>query len=83
MVVRSMSPDVIVVDELATAEDMFAVKYAAASGCSIIATTHGSDESNNEILLHDSAKVFRKIIVLSCRHGPGTIEKVLDGIGYD
>ncbi len=79
MAVRSMSPDVIITDELASSDDIAAAKYAIASGCSIITSTHGFDESNNEIALKNSVDIFRKIIVLSCRHGPGTIEKILDG----
>lgn len=83
VVVRSMSPDVILVDELASQTDINSVKYALASGCAVIATTHGTDEYNNGICYFEKKNVFNKIIVLSARNGPGTIEKITDGDIYD
>lgn len=83
MVVRSMSPDVILVDELASQTDINSVKYALASGCAVIATTHGTDEFNNEICFFEKQNIFKKIIILSARNGPGTIEKVINGDIYD
>lgn len=79
MVVRSMSPDVIFTDEIASTDDINAIKYAKASGCSIIATTHGLNENNNELSFFDINNLFDKIVVLSSRNGPGTIEKILGG----
>ncbi len=79
MAVRSMSPDVILTDELSSNEDILAIKYAKASGCSIIATTHGLDENNNELKHFNLEGVFDKIFILSRANGPGTIEKVLNG----
>ena len=46
MLVRSMSPDVIAVDEIGTAQDMEAVSYAMTCGCSVIATLHGNEIKN-------------------------------------
>ncbi len=82
MVVRSMSPDVILTDEISGIEDINAIKYAKASGCSVIATTHGIDESKNKLYLLNTDKIFDKIIVLSSRNGPGTVEKILDGDSF-
>ena len=79
MVVRSMTPDVIITDELATYDDTVAIKYAGASGCKVIATTHGYDEKNNELAHFDLKNIFDTIVVLSSRNGPGTIEKVIRG----
>lgn len=42
MMVRSMSPDVIVIDEVGSNDDAVAMEYAINSGCSVIATIHGS-----------------------------------------
>lgn len=42
MLVRSMNPDVIAVDEIGSVEDSRAIKYAALCGCSVLATIHGS-----------------------------------------
>lgn len=77
MTVRSMAPDIILTDELASEEDIIAIKYAKASGCKIIATTHGIDETCNELSFFNIEKLFDKIIILSSRNGPGTIEKIL------
>ncbi len=43
MLLRSMSPDVIAVDELAGENDAKAVRYLFGCGCKVIATVHGSD----------------------------------------
>ena len=79
IVVRSISPDIIAVDELASKEDILAVKYAQASGCSVIATTHGYDEENNKLTYYNYKDMFDNIIILSARNGPGTIEKIIKG----
>ncbi|MBO7288795.1 MAG: AAA family ATPase [Clostridia bacterium] len=79
LAVRSMSPDIIAVDELSSEKDIYAVKYAQSSGCSVIATTHGLDERNNKLTYYNSMDIFDKIIVLSEKNGPGTVEKVIDG----
>ena len=77
MMVRSMAPDVILTDELASGEDVSAIKYARASGCKVIATTHGINETSNELSFFNIQKLFDKIIILSSRNGPGTVEKIL------
>lgn len=43
MLIRSMSPDVIITDEISNLEDMRAVLSAVGTGVKVIATTHGSD----------------------------------------
>ena len=77
MTVRSMTPDVIFTDELASEKDVIAVKYARASGCRVIATTHGINETCNELSFFNIQKLFDKIIILSSRNGPGTVERIL------
>ena len=42
MLIRSMAPRVVAVDEIGSASDMEALKNACLSGCNIIATIHGS-----------------------------------------
>lgn len=78
LAVRSMNPDVIIVDELASNDDILSARYAIYSGAFLIASTHGFDETSNEISLNNSLDMFSKVIVLSERNGPGTIEKILD-----
>ncbi|WP_144935696.1 stage III sporulation protein AA [Paenibacillus sp. 32O-W] len=43
MLIRSMSPDVLIVDEIGRAEDALAVHEAAHAGIAVIATAHGAD----------------------------------------
>lgn len=42
MLIRSMSPEVIAVDEIGSREDMEAIEYAIHCGCRMLATVHGS-----------------------------------------
>ncbi|MCI8515060.1 MAG: stage III sporulation protein AA [Lachnospiraceae bacterium] len=44
MLLRSMAPDVIAVDEISLVSDAEAVEYAAGCGCSFLATLHGESE---------------------------------------
>ncbi len=75
LVIRSMSPDVIFVDELDAAKDFDSVSYAISSGCKIIATTHGDGIEKNRAVLNDK-NIFEKYIVLSRKKGPGTLERI-------
>lgn len=85
MMIRSMSPDVLVVDEIGRVEDSEAIMEAVNAGIKLIMTTHG--ESLEEIkkrpslnrILHES--IFERYILLSRNHGPGTITNVLDKSG--
>lgn len=43
MIIRSMSPNVIVADEIGTYEDIEAINYAVTSGVKGIFTAHGND----------------------------------------
>ena len=80
--VRTMSPDAIILDELATKEDIEAVNYVAGSGVKIIATAHSKDiyDLQNKPSFANilSCKLFDRFVVLSCRKGVGTIEGVWD-----
>ena len=42
MLIRSMSPQVIAVDEIGSREDIEAINYVISCGCKLIATVHGS-----------------------------------------
>jgi len=80
--IRSMSPDVIVTDEVGNKEDIESLIYASNSGINIIASAHAKDINElkekylfNEVL---NKKIFKRIIVLSSKSGPGTIEGIFD-----
>lgn len=83
MLIRSMSPEILVVDEIGRKEDSEAIHEAIYAGVHLFTTAHGS--SLEEVckrpilreLIHES--VFGRIVVLSRRSGPGTVEAVYDG----
>lgn len=83
MLLRSMSPDIVAVDEIGKAEDCTALLEMLSAGITIIATVHGKDLSDCEKrpilkeLLQEG--LFERIIILSSRQGPCTIEKILEG----
>ena len=82
MVLRSMSPNVIVTDEIGNEKEIKAIYTALNGGVSLITTVHG--DSIEDILHRTELKrlldgdLFRKVIILSSRNGPGTIEKIYD-----
>ena len=82
MAIRSMSPDVIVCDEIGTNRDMNSIVTALNSGVSLITTIHGYDIEDlynrpvfKEIIEN---KVFKRAIVLSNRKGAGSVEHIYD-----
>ena len=83
--IRTMSPDVIVVDELATKEDLEALLYAVASGVKIIATVHSQDYQSLALKpLFDGLNlgdIFDRFVVLSNQNGIGTVESIFNKAG--
>ncbi|UQD52705.1 stage III sporulation protein AA [Bacillus methanolicus] len=85
MMIRSMSPDVLVVDEIGREEDALAIMEAVNAGIKLIMTTHGS--SLLEIRKRPSLKkileqrIFQRFIELSRKDGPGTVTYIKDGSG--
>lgn len=82
MAIRSMGPQVIICDEIGTYRDMDSVVAALNSGVNVITTIHGFTEEDlykrpvfKEVIEN---KVFKKAIVLSNRHGIGTVEYIYD-----
>ncbi|MEJ6950077.1 stage III sporulation protein AA [Natronospora cellulosivora (SeqCode)] len=82
LLIRSMSPEVIAVDEIGSKEDVLAVQEAISAGVSLLTTVHGQDLDC--IMIRPfvkelfNIKVFERYIILSNRNGIGTIEKILD-----
>jgi len=85
MLIRSMSPDIIAVDEIGTKEDMIALEYAINCGCKMIATVHGS--SVEDILSKPligrlvKEKIFERFIILSAKKNVGYVEAICDSRG--
>lgn len=82
MLLRSMSPNIIVTDEIGTRGDKAAIMTVLNSGVKIIASAHGYNISElkmrEEILAMIKANTFERYIVLSSSNGPGTLEEVFD-----
>lgn len=82
VLLRSMAPDVIAVDELGSFDDIRAVRHMMSCGCVVISTIHGDSPQvldNNEIFRefgNDSG--FKRLIVLGKSKGIGTVEEVVD-----
>lgn len=85
MMIRSMSPSVIAVDEIGKREDIDALAYVMNCGCQILATVHGAsiDDVKNKPILRKlvEEKLFKRFIVLSGGKRPGTIENIFDERG--
>lgn len=85
MLIRSMSPAVIAVDEIGKREDIDALAYVMNCGCQMLATVHGAsvDDVKNKPVLRKlvEEKLFKRFIVLSGREIPGTIESIFDERG--
>lgn len=79
---KSMSPSLIITDEISTEDDVESIKQAIKSGVSVIATAHAGSiddlKFKNNIDKMLSKKFFERIIVLSKRNGVGTIEGIFD-----
>ncbi|MBQ6794557.1 MAG: AAA family ATPase [Clostridia bacterium] len=78
---RSMAPQVILTDEIGTKEDEMAIISLINSGVKVICTAHGYSERDffERACFKEEKidKLFERIVVLSSRHGPGTIEKII------
>lgn len=83
LLIRSMNPKVIAVDEIGSKEDIVALEEALNAGIKIVATVHGA--SVEEIIRRPNFryiiqnKIFERIIVLERRSSPGIVKTVLDG----
>jgi stage III sporulation protein AA len=87
MMIRSMSPDVLIVDEIGRKEDSEAIMEAVNAGIKLIMTTHGQslDEIRKRPTLKEilNEQIFQRFIILSRRNGPGTITCVTDHEGRE
>lgn len=85
MMIRSMGPQVIAVDEIGTAEDIHAVEYAMHCGCRMIATVHAdSMEELRKRPLFDrmiEQKRFDRYILLGNQLHVGQVEGIFDSRG--
>lgn len=82
MLLRSMSPNIIITDEIGTRGDKDAILKVLNSGVKIIASAHGYNitelKMREELLSLIKLGVFERYIVLSTKNGPGTLEEVVN-----
>ncbi|TCS84023.1 stage III sporulation protein AA [Tepidibacillus fermentans] len=82
MMIRSMSPEILIVDEIGRKEDADAIFEARNAGVSIIATAHGSNiaEIANRPSISSLIQqgIFTRYVILSRNQGVGTIERILN-----
>lgn len=80
--VKSLSPDVIICDEITAISDAEAVNFAIKSGIKVISSVHGTSLSDlyskkfSKFLLDNQC--FERMIFISSRNGPGTYEAILN-----
>lgn len=82
MLIRSMGPEVIAVDEIGGEEDVHAIEYAMHCGCKMIATVHGRDmEELRKKPVFDKIlkeKRFERYILLGNKEHVGEIRAIYD-----
>lgn len=87
MLLRSMNPRVIAIDEIGSRDDIEAISYVINSGCGIIATVHGDsiDDIRTKPVLRKlvEEKVFKRYIVLGKSQGVGSVESIFDERGNE
>src|SRR5690625_4726637 len=82
MLVRSMSPDVIIVDEIGSVQDVDALMEAINAGVIVICTIHG--QTLAELKRRPSLKpifqqnIFQRIVVLGKETHPGHVQQIYD-----
>lgn len=85
MLVRSMAPQVIAVDEIGSRADVEAIEYVRNCGCALAATIHGSSLEDirqkpaMKELLRQQA--FERLILLDHRESAGHVACIWDGKG--
>ena len=82
LLLRSMNPQVIAVDELGSQEEMAAVETVANAGVKLICTAHSGslEELRGKPGFRElfGEKLFDRVILLSGRQGAGTIEGIYE-----
>lgn len=80
MLIRAMSPDVVMTDEIGKPEDAAAIRSALSAGVKIITTIHGSsfeDAAKSAVGSLITDHIFETLIFLSAQPVTGTVEKIL------
>ncbi len=87
MALRSLSPDVIVTDEIGRSDDLEALKEVANSGVIMIATAHAPDYESlqNKLFFKKicDERVFDAYVVLSAALGRITVSQIHNCLGHE
>ncbi|WP_096270561.1 stage III sporulation protein AA [Paucisalibacillus globulus] len=82
MMIRSMSPEILVVDEIGSDKDVQALINAINAGVTVICTIHGQNlqelKNRPSILPLLEKKVFSRIVLLKGQTSPGSIQSIYD-----
>lgn len=82
MAIRSLSPEVLICDEIGTKGDIEALMMAFNSGVNIITTIHGFavEDLYKRLVFKEllDNEILERAVVLSSRRGVGTLENVYD-----
>lgn len=85
MLVRSMSPQVIAVDEIGGREDISALEYVMNCGCQVIATIHGHSveevKQKSAMCKLIEEKAFQRYVVLDNNGTTGHVAQIFDAQG--
>ncbi|MEG2512244.1 MAG: stage III sporulation protein AA [Acetivibrio sp.] len=79
LLIRSMSPEIVAVDEIGSEEDYNAIQQVIHCGCRILATIHG--DSIEEIRKKPLAGIFERIIILDRTEGMGHVSGIYNESG--
>lgn len=86
MLLRSMSPDIIAMDEIGSIHDVEAIHESLKAGVKVIATVHGStiDDllSKRSLNALINEKIFKRYIFLDNSKGVGTVKDILEGDSF-
>lgn len=87
MLIRSMSPQVIAVDEIGTPEEVHAIEYAMYCGCKMLASVHGEsmEEIRKRPVLDQMVRQrrFERYVILGNQPTTGSIQSIFDERGVD
>lgn len=82
MVIRSMAPEVLAVDELGGSEELELLRQAMVSGCRILATLHAEnlDDMQGKDFMERAVKkhFFQRYVVLAKRNGTPDVAGIYD-----
>jgi len=85
MLIRSMSPRIIAVDEIGSREDIEAIEYVINCGCKLMATVHGNsvDDLRTKPVLRKlvEERIFERYIVLNNKGSVGNVGAIFDAFG--